>query len=95
MYWLLLGSIGLLAIAGFLLVRSQQATARRDDMQDRELVELRTTAVAASDTARRAHLRIDHQQETIEAVARDIGWSDERARTKVLTATALPPPKKR
>lgn len=81
MTWLLLAALGMLALGGLLLHFDLAALERR--------------ILAIDESARHDRARVEqlerrsaHHQRQIEALSRDLGWPDDRAKTKRLT---LPP----
>lgn len=96
MYWFLIGAALLIAAAVFLLLSHSHSVEDRCRAIERELAELRSkhdadhetslgVASDASEAARRAHVRLDNHHRQIVALGQDIGWSDERAHTRMLT----------
>lgn len=92
-----LGALGLLAIAGLLLWKAHSLIEDRACKLEQDLAQLRdrtnaveTAVEQAQVSAERAHVRIDNHQKQIEALGHDIGWSDNRARTRILTGTQIP-----
>jgi len=69
--WYVVAALGLLAIGGLTLAASYASLERR--ASDNE------------ESTRRAHLRLDNQQRQLEAMAKDLGWADNHAHTKVIT----------
>ncbi len=47
-------------------------------------------ASVQADSARRAHVRLDNQQRQLEALAKQLGWTDDRALTTAMTAPLSP-----
>lgn len=98
LHWGLLGMIALLTVSVLLLTHSHRELDRR--VATRELAspspeELRSTASEsrhADDECRRAHVRLDNQERELQALARQLGWSDDRARTRLLGSPSEPPP---
>ena len=77
MHGALLCALGLFALAGLLFVRSHRELERR--------VRTLTEQVdAGSDSARRAHERLDNHQRQVEAIGRVVGWVDARVHTRVI-----------
>lgn len=98
--WLQLAALGLLAIGGLLLLRVIHDLEDRVAALDRELaavaaelVELDDHEGATAQETRRAHVRIDNHHRQLRALAEQMGWADEHARTKLLTGTVPLPPK--
>lgn len=89
MYWILL-AVGLVALGGLWLTASYRELDARSRAIDDALALVRRTAEVAEDSGRRAHLRLDNQQRQLDAMGKELGWVDDRSRTKVLTAK-LPP----
>lgn len=96
MYWFLISAALLIATAGFLLLSHSHSVEDRCQSLEREFAALRArqdsdhqTALGigadASEQARRAHVRLDNHDRQIAALGHDIGWSDEKAHTRVLT----------
>ena len=96
MYWFLISAALLIATAGFLLLSHSHSVEDRCQSLEREFTTLRArqdsdhqTALGigadASEQARRAHVRLDNHDRQIAALGHDIGWSDEKAHTRVLT----------
>jgi hypothetical protein len=83
--WYLLAVIALLALGGLSLAASYRSMDKR--------------TAATEESSRRAHLRLDNQQRQLEAIAKDLGWADNHAWTRVIdqplpskAVTARPPP---
>jgi hypothetical protein len=93
MYWFLLIALGLLAVGGLMLVSVHRSGERRVAAIEKLLEELRRSEDVSSDAARRAHVRLDNQQRQLDALAKELGWADDRTRTKMLTGVlpVLPP----
>ncbi len=84
LHWTLFGAIGLLSAGLFTLTYAHRQLDRR--------VYALETATTAEDI-RRAHVRLDNEHRQLEALARELGWSDDRSHTRVLTER-LPTPVK-
>lgn len=84
LHWVLLAAIGLLALAGLNLVMSGRETASRVHALEHSFAQS-----DGAEEARRAHVRCDNLQLQVDALARELGWVDDRHHTKVIT---LPPP---
>lgn len=96
LHWGLLGLIALLAVSLLLVLHSHRELDRR--VSARELASPSTGdqhAVIAE--TRRAHTRLDNLQRQFDALAKDVGWSDDHHATKVLGSRLdlfrLPPKK--
>jgi chromosome segregation ATPase len=83
-YWYLLGLMGLLALGGVLLSRSTRAL-------DRRISALEDSLASAREDLRRAHVRIDNQQRQLEALGKQLGWSDNHALTQVIPSPQTNP----
>jgi hypothetical protein len=98
MYWVVLLVVGLGALGGLFHVSQRRAFERRAFELEvdfsRRVAELEESLANATDELRRAHVRLDNHQRELGALARDIGWSDDRAHTRVLTAPIPPMAKK-
>lgn len=76
LHWVLFAAIGLLAASLLCLSSGYRQLERR-------LSVLEASPVA--DEARRAHVRLDSDDRRIRALARELGWTDDRAHTRVVT----------
>lgn len=90
MWWVVTALI-CVVLAGLILSHSVAELQRRAARIDAELTLARSRADInekraedAETAARRAHARLDRQQTAFESLARDVGWSDDRAKTAVL-----------
>ncbi len=87
LHWTLFGAIGLLTVSFLSLTYSHRELQRR-------MANVESSASSSAEESRRAHVRLDNQQRQLEALARELGWADDRSHTKVLTerlALPLPP----
>ncbi|HWO11260.1 MAG TPA: hypothetical protein VNN80_17320 [Polyangiaceae bacterium] len=76
MSWLLLAVGFCLSGCAFIAFGLRQLD-RRSNAIDQELAELR-------ESARRAHIRADNHDRQIAALGKELGWSDDRAKTRVI-----------
>jgi len=82
LHWTLLGMIALLAVSLLLLLQSHRELDRRVSTGLDGAPTVREQLDAASN-ARRAHVRLDNYERQLHALARQLGWSDDRARTQI------------
>ncbi|HEY3493809.1 MAG TPA: phage holin family protein [Polyangiaceae bacterium] len=99
-WYYLAACVVLLVLGGVMLARAQRELERRvlgfeatihelehqDDMQSKTVATVREDLSKTDAELRRAHVRIDNDQRQIKALGSEMGWSDDRAHTKVLTS---------
>lgn len=78
--WYVLIALGLLALGGLTLTASYRSMEKR--------------LAATEESSRRAHLRLDNQQRQLDAIAKDLGWADNHAWTRVIDQPCPVPPSK-
>ena len=91
MPWVLLGAIALLGSAGLLIWATvDNQGARLSALEARHEDDHRALAYAEADVRRLGGL-VENQRLQLKAMGEQLGWADDRARTKVLTQQ-LPKP---
>ena len=90
LHWVLLGLIALLGISLLIVIRDHQDLAERVSARERSSPSPSELRAAVADLAelgdetRRAHVRLDNQNRQLQALIRELGWSDDRHRTEQL-----------
>lgn len=85
LHWAEFAAIALLTLAVLTLTYSHRQLQRRATNTESRLTTADGLLLSASEEARRAHRRLDNQERQIKALAKQLGWTDDHAYTKVLT----------
>ena len=82
LHWVELAAIAVLTVCLGVLCRSQGELERR--VTTTETAPSAPELRAALEDVRRAHVRLDNQQRQLEALSKELGWTDDRMKTKLL-----------